>query len=153
MQIILSALGWILNTAGLVQKNIQLEMQPMLEWTGAWVGVYIKNPSYLFLWPSLTSSLLHSSTYLRNISPVSLVSSVIPSAPLCPSLTLWTLGALWPLGDNFSGIPTFIFFFYDDMEVVPHFMPKPGAPVWPCVHLPRGLLPSGSQSFTRAFES
>lgn len=42
MQIILSALGWILNTAGFVQKNIQLEMQPMLEWTGACEGnIYI----------------------------------------------------------------------------------------------------------------
>lgn len=42
MQIILSELGWILNTAGFVQKNSELEMHPMLEWTGVCEGkVYI----------------------------------------------------------------------------------------------------------------
>lgn len=42
MQIILSALGWLLNTAGFVQQNPQLETQPVLKETGLHGGhVYI----------------------------------------------------------------------------------------------------------------
>lgn len=62
------------------------------------------------------------------------------SSPPCPLPAQWTLCALWPLGDYFSGILAFTSF-YIYMEHVPHLLPNHGAVVWPFIHPLRVLLP------------
>lgn len=51
MQIILSAPGWLLNTAGFVQEKRQLETQPVLKETGVHEGnIYIFTLKIHHIW-------------------------------------------------------------------------------------------------------
>lgn len=98
MQIILSALGWLLNTAGFVQENPQLELQPVLELM--FPLVYIKKPPYLVFDRVSMSSILYSSTYMRNISSwFRLIRrALLPSASFAhPLNSRCTLALRWQL--------------------------------------------------------
>ncbi len=65
------------------------------------------------------------------VSPLCLFHSSL----LCPLLAQWTLCALWPLNDYFSGILAFTFF-YISVEPVPHLLPNHEAVVWPFIRTP-----------------